>query len=136
MRWISMKEDSGYLFYDGPYDALQKSIATSGKNQKEIASILWPGRDIGTAKSLLSRSLSPENTDVHLSPEKLLTIMKETRPEDFIFFLCDEFGFERPVKRVKKDVRREIESEVKNISATLTNLMKKLSLLEGREDEE
>lgn len=133
MRW-NMDNNNGYLFYETIYDALQKAIATSGRSQKEIAALLWPGRDISTAKSLLSRALSPENTDVNLSPEKLITIMKEARPEDFIFFLCDEFGFERPARRIKKDVRREIEGQVKNISATLEVLVKKLSLLEGEDE--
>lgn len=104
---------SDFLFYDGPYDALQKSIATSGKPQKEIACHLYPGRDISTAKSLLSRAMSPENMDVHLSVEKIEAIMDETRPDDFIFYLCDKYGFERPSRKTKKDIRREIQKRSK-----------------------
>lgn len=87
------------MFYDDAYDALVKGIAVSGKSRKELACIVYPGRKPETASSLLSRALSPENTDAHISIENLLTILRETRPNDFIYFLCDEFGFNRPEKK-------------------------------------
>jgi hypothetical protein len=124
-----MNED-GHPFYEGPYDAIEKSISYSGKPKKEIAAAVYPGRNLDTAKSLLSRALSPENTDVHINLENLLVIMRETRPEDFIFFLCDEFGFERPLRRKKKEIRREVERQIQKISNDLTALMKRLPLLE------
>jgi hypothetical protein len=125
-----MNEQVEYLFYDGPYDALEKSIAQSGKPKKQIASAVYPGRQCDTAKSLLSRAMSPENSDVRISIENLLVIMKETRAEDFIYFLCDEFGFERPVKRLKKDVKRQIQEELAKISARMAQLTKSLPQLE------
>jgi hypothetical protein len=123
-----------YLFYDSPEDALQKSIAASGKPQKEIACAVWPGRDMSTAKSLLSRSLSPENTDVNLTSTKIEAIMSETRPDDYIFYLCDKYGFERPQRKTKKDMRRKLEEEIKGISKNLAILMKRLPDLEGIEE--
>jgi len=115
--------------YTSAHDALRRSIIVSGVPQKEIASILWPRtQKIDTAKSLLSRALSPE-TDVKLNLEQILTIMRETRPEDFIYFLCDQFGFDRPKRKTKEDIRKEVEDEVKNINSTLSILLKKVSLL-------
>jgi hypothetical protein len=97
------------LFYDSPYDAIEKAIIVSGKSKKEIACILYPGRQIETAKSLLSRALCPDNTDVRLSIESLLSLMQETRPHDIIYFLCDEFGFERPEKKQDSTPEKELE---------------------------
>jgi len=115
-----------FLFYDGPYDALEKSIAVSGKPKKAIAEAVWPGRQPETAKSLLSRALSPENTDVNLNIDILMVIMRETRPDDFINYLCDEFGFERPSRKTPDKVRQDIEAEVSEINKRLAILIRHL----------
>ena len=115
---FKMPLENGYPFdaiYDSPYEAIEKSIASSGKTKKEIASILYPGSDLNTAKSLFSRALNPENRDVNLSIENILAIMKETRPEDFLYFLCDQFGFERPARRTKESFKCEIQLHLKAI---------------------
>ena len=115
-----------FLFYDGPYDALEKAIAVSGKPKKAIAEAAWPGRQPETAKSLLSRALSPENTDVNLNVDVLLVIMRETRPDDFINYLCDEFGFERPSRKTSDKIRQDIEAEVSEINKRLAILIRHL----------
>jgi hypothetical protein len=125
-----MKQD--FLFYDGPLDAVEKSIAVSGKPKKAIAEAVWPGRQPETAKSLLSRALSPENTDVNLNVENLLTIMRETRPDDFIYFLCDDFGFERPAKKTSDKIKSDIVEEVKQIRGHLAALLRQLPTLEDK----
>ena len=123
-----MKQD--FLFYDGPLDAIEKSIAVSGKPKKAIAESVWPGRQPETAKSLLSRALSPDNTDVNLSVENLLVIMREARPDDFIYFICDEFGFERPDKKTPDKIKQDIAEEVKQIRGQLAALLRQLPALE------
>jgi hypothetical protein len=122
-----------HLFYEGPQDALQKSIASSGKPQKQIACAVYPGRQPETAKSLLSRGLSPENTDVRINIENLLTIMRETRPEDFIYYLCDEFGFERPLRKQKADIKKQLASEIQGLNKRLAVLMKCLPAITDEE---
>jgi hypothetical protein len=117
------------LFYDDAYDALEKSIAASGKTKKEIAASCYPGRSIETAKSLLSRALSPENTDVHLCICTILTVMHETRPDDIIFYLCDEFGFNRPDRKNEEQFEKEIRQDLRGVSEVLKVLTKKLDSL-------
>jgi hypothetical protein len=126
-----MKESDAYLFYDGPYDALEKAIAQSGKPKKAIACAIYPGRQPDTAKSLLSRALTPDNTDVRISVENLIVILKETRPEDFIYYLCDEFGFERPVKKTKKDIHLAIYEELEEIKKKIEIVSKKIPGLDN-----
>lgn len=125
-----MKQD--FLFYDGPLDAVEKSIAVSGKPKKAIAEAVWPGRQPETAKSLLSRALAPDNTDVNLNVENLLVIMREARPDDFIYFLCDEFGFERPDKKTPDKIKQDIAEEVKQIRGQLAALLRQLPTLEDK----
>jgi len=121
--------------YDTAEEALRRSIAFSGRPQKDIASILWPKDKIEAAKTRLSRALSRENSDVSLSLKQTLSIMKETRPDDFLNYLCDEFGFERPRKKSKKDIQKEIEDGVKSVESTLSTLLKMVSMLgEVKED--
>ena len=125
-----MKND--FLFYDDPYDALDKSIAFSGKTKKAIAAAIYPGRQPDTAKSLLSRAMSSENTDVHLSIENLMALLRETRPEDFIYYLCDEFGFERPERKTTDRIRKDIAAEVREINHKLGTLLRHIPGIEDK----
>jgi hypothetical protein len=49
-------------YYDDIYEAIDLQIMVSGKSKKELAAVLYPGRQIETAKSLFSRAMSPEHT--------------------------------------------------------------------------
>lgn len=120
------------LFYEDALDAVEKAIASTGKTKKELASIIYPGRQIETAKSLFSRALSSENTDVNLSVEMLLTIMKETRPDDFIFYLCDEFGFDRPIRKDKESFKREVRTDLKELVNRVKILSRQVEALEDK----
>lgn len=120
-----MEENQGYLFYENAYDALTKTINQSNIPQKEIACAIYPGCEMSTAKSRFSRAMSPES-DVKLHLENIITILKMAGASDFIFYLCDEFGFERPQRKAKKDVRRELEVQIKEINKNLTVLIKRL----------
>lgn len=115
-----------FNFYESAYDALEKSIAISGKTRKAIAEAVYPGRQIETAKSLLSRALSPENNDVHVNLENLQVIIKETRPDDFIFWMCDLYGFERPEKKTSDKLKKEMAADVKEIHDQLNQILRKM----------
>lgn len=115
--------------YETAEEALRRSIAFSGRPQKDIASILWPRDKIDAAKTRLSRALSQENTDVSLSLKQVLSIMNETRPDDFINYLCDEFGFERPRKRSADDLHKAVEEGMRDLNSKITFLLKQVSLL-------
>lgn len=121
----------GKLFYEGIYDAIESGISASGRTRKELASIIYPGRQIETAQSILTRALSPENTDVHFSIEALLTILRETRADDFIYFLCDEFSFERPQRKDKETFKREMKQDMKSLTELVKQLTKKVDSLEN-----
>lgn len=115
-----------YTIAKKAYYILDRSIAISGKTKKEIAAAIYPGRKPETAKSLLSRAMSSENMDVHLSIENILIIIKETRPDDFLYFLCDEFGFERPSKKTPDKIKQYIAKELRDINYKLTALLRQL----------
>ena len=125
---MNYKDD--FLFYENIEDALEKSIIASGKTKKEIASVIYPDCQIETAKSRLSRALSPEHTDVNISIGHMKAIMKETRPEDVIYCLCDEFGFERPNKKTSDTIKKDIQAEFHEINSRLKILIRQLPALE------
>jgi len=115
--------------YEDAYDALNQSIAATGRSRKEIAIRVYPGRPLNTAQSLLTRALSPENTDVHLSQEIIETILDATRADDYIFYLCEKYGFERPGKKpaaLESDIRLGLQGMQRQMS----ELMKKVEKLE------
>ena len=122
-----------FLFYDSLEDALEKAIIASGKTKKEIASALYPDCQIETAKSRLSRALSPKHTDVNISIGHMTAIMKESRPDDIINFLCDEFGFERPTKKTSEKIKKNIQAEISEINSRLKILIRQLPALEDEE---
>ncbi|MFA5284518.1 MAG: hypothetical protein WC347_02865 [Smithellaceae bacterium] len=122
-----------FLFYDSLEDALEKAIIASGKTKKEIASVLYPDCQIETAKSRLSRALSPEHADVNISIGHMKAIMNETRPDDIINFLCDEFGFERPIKKTSEKIKKNIQAEISEINSRLKILVRQLPALEDDE---
>ena len=115
--------------YEDAYDALNQSIAETGRSRKEIAARVYPGRKIETAHSLFSRALSPENTDVHLTEEMIETIMDASRPDDYIFYLCDKYGFDRPARKpaaLEADIRLNLQGMQKQ----MIELVKKIDKLE------
>ena len=115
--------------YEDAYDALNQSIAETGRSRKDIASKVYPGRKIETALSLFSRAMSPENTDVHLSQEMIEAIIESTRPDDYLFYLCDKFGFERPARKPAA-LEAEIRLSMQGMQRQMGEMMKKLERLE------
>jgi hypothetical protein len=128
-----MNHKDDFLFYESIEDALEKSIITSGKSKKEIASVLYPDCQIETAKSRLSRALSPEHDDVHVSIGHLKKIMKETRPDDVIYCLCDEFGFDRPNKKTSDTIKKDIQAGIHEINSRLKMIVRQLPSLEDED---
>ena len=121
---------NGEITYESPYDALEKSIAVSGMSKKEIASILFPNtQKLETAKSRLSRALNPEDKGENLNPDQVIAFMEATRPEDFLYYLCDYFNFTRPVRKSQEDILREVQDGIETTASTLAILIKKVSLL-------
>lgn len=86
-------------YYDDIYEAIDLQIMVSGKSKKELAAVLYPGRQIETAKSLFSRAMSPEHTEVNLNIEKLMALLDQAGAEHVINYLCDRYFFQRPQKR-------------------------------------
>lgn len=125
-----MNQNEHFLFYESPEDALEKAIIISGKTKKAVASALYPDCQIETAKSRLSRALSPEHNDVNISIGHLIAIMKETRPDDFLYYLCDFFGFERPVKKTADKIKRDIQDEIHEINSRLKIIIRSLPAIE------
>lgn len=125
---------SGSRQYEDAYDALNQAIAETGRSRKEIAARVYPGRKIETAHSLLSRALSPENTDVHLTQEMVETIMEASRPDDYIFYLCDKFGFDRPARKPAA-LEADIRMSMQDMQRQMAELLKKVKRMEEKAGE-
>lgn len=119
--------------YEDAYDALNQAIAETGRSRKEVSSRVYPGRKIETALSLFSRAMSPENTDVHLSQEMVETVMECARPDDYIFYLCDKFGFERPARKPAA-LEAEIRINLQGMQRQMAEMMRKLERMEGKKE--
>jgi hypothetical protein len=125
--------DQAPLFYEDIMDAINKMVNGNpkGLSLKQIAMDLWPARNPDTARSTLSRALNEENTEQNLNPMEIIKTMHITeRPEDIIFYICDEFGYERPVKKDKERFEKVIKKQVKGIQDQVMFLSRQISQLE------
>lgn len=85
--------------YESGYQALDQGIIETGTKKTYLARLIYPGLPLNTAQGKFSRAMNPENEDVHLNLEMIETILDNTRADDFIFYLCDKHGFERPKRK-------------------------------------
>ena len=121
------------LFYEDIMDAIIKMVNGNpkGLSIKQIAMDLWPSRNPDTARAAFSRALNEENNDVNLNPPELVKTMHITsRPEDIIYFLCDEFGFERPARKDKSTFEREVKGQVRDIQERIGAVLQELKRME------
>lgn len=117
------------LFYEDGYDALTKAIAISGKARKAIAMALWPGKKEEQAQSMLTRALSPEG-DVKLNLDNIEALLNEVDPIHFINYLCDKYGFERPIRKDVKAFEKSINEKVESLAKQMSTLLKEVKTLE------
>lgn len=119
-------------FYEDIYDAIDRQISASGLQRKEIAAEVFKGRSIETAKSLLSRSLDPNNPDCSLSINRLIAILDLTGAEHVINMLCDRYFFERPARKSHNGVKRDIEQQMQQLIGQFEALQRSVAGLEGK----
>jgi hypothetical protein len=121
------------IYYDDLFDAIDLQIMVSGLSKKELAAHIYPGRRIETAKSLFSRAINPENTDVHLSVEHLVAMMDEMGAEHIINFLCDRYFFQRPEKRDPQAAALDRHQQVEGLVVQFQELAAKMKTLTRKE---
>lgn len=120
------------IYYEDLYDAIDRQINASGLQRKEIAAEVFKGRSLETAKSLLSRSLDPNNPDCSLSINRLIAILDLTGAEHIINMLCDRYFFERPAKKSRNGMRRDMEQQMELLMRQFTALQRSIGRLEDR----
>lgn len=121
------------IYYDDVYEAVDLQILQSGLSKKELAAHLWPGRSIETAKSLFSRAISPENTDVHLRVEHLIALMDQMGADHIINFLCDRYFFQRPEKRDPQAAELDKQEQMNQLVRQLEQMTVRMKGLARRE---
>ncbi len=132
-----MSDNPYPLFYDGIMDAINKMVHGNPKGLKikQIAMDLWPSANPDTARSAFSRAINENNTEQNLTPEELITTMKITEaPEHIIYCLCDEFGFERPPKRDRRSLERNVTENLKSIQEQMKAITKMVSLIDSTKE--
>jgi hypothetical protein len=120
------------IYYDDLFEAIDIQIMASGLSKKELAAHVWPGRRIETAKSLFSRAINPENTDVHLSAEHLIAIMDLIGPDHIINYLCDRYFYQRPSKRDRQAAALNREQQAEELVNQLQELTWRMKILVER----
>jgi hypothetical protein len=116
-------------FYDDIWEAIDLQILKSGLSKKELAAHIYPGRSIETAKSLFSRALSPEITNVNLHVEHLIAMMDQIGAEHIINCLCDRYFFQRPEKRDPQAAALDKEHQVEGLVVQFQELAAKMKKL-------
>ena len=123
------------LFYEDIMDAINRMVNANpnGLSMKQIAMDLWPACNPDTARSLLSRAITPESHDHNLNPEELNKVMEISgAPEHVIFYFCDKFGFERPRVKAPDSFEKDIKADLKTMTQMMKALVQKVDVMEKK----
>ena len=112
------------LFYDDEFAAL-RDVIEDGKGYKATAMHLWPSMKPESAYARL-KVCCREHGDQHLRFGEVVRVMQFNDRFDALAYVCDECGFDRPVRRPVADkqaeLMREFNKSVDHLNRTLQQL--------------
>ena len=112
---------SDYKQYLHEYDALRTMIDLSDKSFATCALHLWPKMKLDSAVARLRTCLS-KSGDQRLTFGQIIELMNFTGRFDPLHFACDETLHTRPARRAKEDIRLDLLSEIRHVSAQFERL--------------
>lgn len=83
------------LFYDDEFDALNRTIANSDREFKQVAAFLFPHLKPESQYARLKSCLNPEK-DERLTFGQIIAMCGFCANYDALFFMCDELHYDRP----------------------------------------
>lgn len=98
-------------FFDSAEAATRHSIEASGKSLKEVASALWPDRNIEAARTLLANCLN-ENRPERLTCDQHAFVAIFCARFDWLYYVCHRAGHSQPTAQTPEDQKAQVEAAI------------------------
>lgn len=123
--------DTGRLFYDDEFDALNTMVSSSDKTTKELAVFLFPHLKPESAYARLKSCLNPEK-DERLTFGQIIAAMRFCNRFDPIYFACDETLHGRPEIKAPEDEEAKLAMVIGEAANVMDRALKKLENMQSR----
>lgn len=123
--------NTGRLFYEDEFDALQTMVGESGKGFKACATFLWPDLKPETGYAKLKDCLSVNGTE-RLKFGQVLVLMTFCERYDPLLYLCDETLHARPDRKTAEDEQVKLVEAIGSASAMLNKALAQLARVQER----
>jgi len=120
--------NSGRLFYEDEFDALQAMIGESGKGFKACALHLWPEMKAESAYAKLKDCVDPKGSE-KLKFSQVLLLMKFCERYDPLLYACDETLHARPDRKTVDDESVKLVETINSAAHVLSKAMAQLERL-------
>ena len=123
--------NTGRLFYEDEFDALQCMVGESGKGFKACAAFLWPDLKPETGYAKLKDCLNANGSE-KLKFGQVLALMTFCERYDPLLYLCDETLHARPDRKTVDDESVKLVEVIGAASSTLNKALAQLAKLQER----
>lgn len=120
--------NTGRLFYEDEFDALQTMVGESGKGFKACAAYLWPDLKPETGYAKLKDCLNPTGSE-RFKFSQVLALMKFCERYDPLLYLCDETLHARPDRKSIEDEKVKLTEAIGSAASVLNKTMAQLARL-------
>jgi hypothetical protein len=124
--------DSGRLFYDDEYDALNTAVSNSGRELKAIAQAIWPGMKADSAYAKIKACLNRLG-DQQFKFHEYIALMRFCGQYDPLFYICDETLHARPPRIAPEDEEVKL---VEALTCAIETVNRATAALERLKDRE
>lgn len=123
--------NTGRLFYEDEFDALQTMVGESGKGFKACAAYLWPDLKPETGYAKLKDCLNANGSE-KLKFGQVLALMNFCERYDPLLYACDETLHARPDRKSVDDEQVKLTEAIGSAAAMLNKAMSQLARLQER----
>lgn len=120
--------NTGRLFYEDEFDALQTMVGQSGKTVKECAAFLWPDMKPESAYAKFKDCMAQKGSE-QFKFSQVVALMKFCERYDPLMYQCDETLHARPDRKTVEDESVKLVETINTATLTLTKAMAQLERL-------
>lgn len=124
--------NTGRLFYEDEFDALQTMVGESGKGFKKCATHLWPDLKPETAYAKLKDCLETRGSE-RLKFGQVIALMKFCERYDPLLYACDETLHARPDRKTVEDESVKLVETINSAATVLSKAMAQLERLRSNQ---
>lgn len=123
--------NTGRLFYEDEFDALQAMVGASGKTVKQCAAFLWPDMKPESAYAKFKDCMTPKGSE-QFKFSQVVALMKFCERYDPLLYQCDETLHARPDRKTVEDESVKLVETINAATSVMTKAMAQLERLRAQ----